>query len=241
MKTKIQINSIWGNLLFEFEKENNSMKDTLMEAVKSGANLFGADLSRADLSGADLSGAHLSRADLSRADLSGANLSGANLSGANLSGADLSGANLSGADLSGANLSGANLSGADLSRANLSRAKIDNHELIKKFYWIIPEQGSFEAWKKLANNCIAKILIPEKAKRTCNLMNRKCRAEYVKTLAIWDEDGRKVSEGINGTHDKKIKYTVGKITKADKFDDSVFEDCSHGIHFFLTKQEAIEW
>jgi hypothetical protein len=196
MKTKIQIKSLWGDYLFEFEKEDNNIKETLQEVIKSGA-------------------------DLSRAYLSGANLSRAYLSGANLYGANLSGTNLSG--------------------ANLSRAKIDNLELIKKFYWIIPEQGSFEAWKKLANGAIAKILIPAKSKRTCNLKNRKCRAEYVKTLQIWDADGKKINEGINGTHDKKIKYTVGKITRADKFNDSVLEDCSHGIHFFLTKQEAKDW
>jgi glutathione S-transferase len=231
MKTKIQIKSLWGDLLFEFEKENNSIKETLIEAIKSGANL----------SAANLSGADLSRAYLSEADLSGAYLSGANLSRADLSGAYLSRANLSRANLSGAYLSGANLSRADLLGANLSRAKIDNPELLKKFYWIIPEQGQFEAWKKLADDAIAKILIPAKAKRTCNLKNRKCRAEYVKTLQIWDNKGNKIEEGINGTHNKKVKYTVGKITKADKFDDSITNDCSHGIHFFLTKQEAIDW
>ena len=44
MKTKIQIKSFFGSVLFEFEKENNSIKDTLVEAVKSGADLRGADL-----------------------------------------------------------------------------------------------------------------------------------------------------------------------------------------------------
>ena len=44
MKTKIEIKSIWGGILFEYEKENNSIKDTLIEAVKSGAYLRGADL-----------------------------------------------------------------------------------------------------------------------------------------------------------------------------------------------------
>jgi uncharacterized protein YjbI with pentapeptide repeats len=62
MKTKIQIKSLWGSVLFEFKKEDNTIKDTLEEAVKSRA-----DLSRADLSGADLSRAYLSRAYLSRA------------------------------------------------------------------------------------------------------------------------------------------------------------------------------
>ena len=54
MKTKIEIKSIWGSILFEYEKENNSIKDTLIEAIKGGANLRGADLRGADLRGADL-------------------------------------------------------------------------------------------------------------------------------------------------------------------------------------------
>ena len=77
MKTKIEIKSVFGELLFELEKENNSIKDTLMEAIKRGANLSGANLSGANLSGASLSDASLSDANLSDANLSGANLSGA--------------------------------------------------------------------------------------------------------------------------------------------------------------------
>ena len=89
MKTKIEIKSIWGSVLFEYEKENNSVKDTLVEAVKSGA----------DLRGADLGGAYLRGADLYGADLGGAYLRGADLRGADLGGADLGGADLGGADL----------------------------------------------------------------------------------------------------------------------------------------------
>lgn len=93
MKTRIEIKSIWGAVLFSYESEDNSIKKTLEEAVKtranlSHANLSGADLSGAALSGADLSGANLSRANLSRANLWRANLSHAALSGANLSGVD---------------------------------------------------------------------------------------------------------------------------------------------------------
>ena len=130
MKIKLSIKNLFtGSVLFEYEKENNTLKETLLEAVKtradlSGVNLYGADLSGADLSGADLSGADLSGADLSGVNLSGVNLSGANLYGAYLYGANLSGAYLSGADLSGAYLYGANLSGANLSGASLSGNKI---------------------------------------------------------------------------------------------------------------------
>ena len=127
MEVKIEIKSIFGNVLFEFSKENNTIKDTVEEAVRRGANLYSADLRDANLRGADLSGADLSGADLSGADLRdaylrGAYLSGADLRDANLYGANLYGANLRGAYLSDANLRGAYLSGADLRDANLSGA-----------------------------------------------------------------------------------------------------------------------
>jgi hypothetical protein len=80
MKTKIQINSVFGKLLFEYECEDNTIAKTVNEAVKSSADLSYADLSYADLSYANLSYANLSFANLSSADLSYANLSFANLS-----------------------------------------------------------------------------------------------------------------------------------------------------------------
>ena len=54
---KIQIKSIWGEVLFEHEKENNTIKDTLEEAVRQGASLDGANLTGASLYGASLYGA----------------------------------------------------------------------------------------------------------------------------------------------------------------------------------------
>ena len=90
---KISIkNRFTGTIIFEYSKENNTVKDTVLEAVKKKTDLSGADLSSADLRGADLRGANLRGADLRGADLSGASLRGADLLGADLSGADLSGA-----------------------------------------------------------------------------------------------------------------------------------------------------
>ena len=77
-----------------FTYKGESLREVVIAAVKSGADLRGAYLGRANLSGADLNGANLSGADLSGADLSGADLSEANLRGADLHGADLSGATL---------------------------------------------------------------------------------------------------------------------------------------------------
>ena len=62
---KIEIKNRWtGNILFEYLSENNTIKKTVSEAIKSeanlrGANLRGANLRRANLCGADLYGADL--------------------------------------------------------------------------------------------------------------------------------------------------------------------------------------
>ena len=134
MEVKIEIKSIFGNVLFEFSKENNTIKDTVEEAVRRGADLSGADLRDAylrdaylrgaDLRDAYLSGAYLRGAYLSGADLSGADLRDAYLRGANLRGADLRGADLRDANLRDAYLSGADLRGADLRDANLRDADL---------------------------------------------------------------------------------------------------------------------
>ena len=82
MEVNIQIKSIFGKVLFEFSKENNTIKDTLIEAVKQGANLRGASLYGASLDGASLRGAILCGASLDGAILRGAILDGASLYGA---------------------------------------------------------------------------------------------------------------------------------------------------------------
>ena len=46
---KIEIKTIWGDIIFTHEKENNTVKDTLQEAVRSGADLRGAYLGGAYL------------------------------------------------------------------------------------------------------------------------------------------------------------------------------------------------
>ena len=71
MKTKIK--SIYGSVLFSYESEDNTLKETLLEVIKSDAYLRDANLCGADLRGANLYGANLRGADLSSADLRGAN------------------------------------------------------------------------------------------------------------------------------------------------------------------------
>ena len=151
-KIKLQIkNRFTDSILFEYESEKNTIKETVVNAVKSGAYLRGADLRGAYLvdadlrdaylRGADLRGAYLRGADLRGADLGDADLRGAYLRGAYLvdadlrdaylRGADLRGAYLRGADLRGAYLGGAYLGGADLGDADLGGAYLRGADLGK--------------------------------------------------------------------------------------------------------------
>ena len=146
----------------------------------------------------------------------------------------------SGADLRDADLSGAYLRGAYLSGAYLSGAKG-----LKKLPYQLqtcPRSGSFEAWKKLKGNLIVKLEIPWFARRTANFIDRKCRAELAIVKAIWDSKGKPVIEGQNGTFSgRKIIYRVGGFVSSRKFDASWTKNCSRGIHFFMTLEEAENW
>ena len=165
----------------------------------------------------------------------------ANLSGANLYGANLRGANLYGANLYGANLYGANLSVANLYGANLSETKIDPM-LLNKFYPICcPEAGNFVAWKKVRGNFIVKLEVTETAKRS-SAFGRKCRCNEAKVLDIQNLDGTSadVTE-VYSKHDANFAYRVGETVRVDNFDEDRKNECAPGIHFFITRQEAVDY
>ena len=197
--------------------------------IKPFANLKGANLRYANLRYANLKGANLIGAILEGADLRGANLDGTNLYGANLQDADLEGANLKGANLMSADLRNSNLLDANLQHANLRDADLKGVNLPD--FQIVPQEGSFIAYKKV-NTGVIKLLIPEDAQRTSTLVGRKCRASYVKVLE---------GSGVSLTYSTKLEYKEGEFVYPDKYDDDIRVECTHGIHFFMTKKEAETW
>ena len=180
------------------------------------------------------------RANLYGADLRGANLRGANLYGADLRGANLRGANLYGANLRGANLCGADLRGADLRGANLRGANLRGAKNIPFIPLVCPEKGSFTAFKK-CGSYIIELLIPQDAKR-CSATTRKCRASYAKVVAITNMDGSQAEvDHVTNHAYEPIEYKIGEYVYPDSFDDDRWNECSHGIHFFINRQEAVEY
>ena len=207
----------------------------LFGANLSGANLRNANLTGANLSGAILIGAGLSDADLSVINLRNADLRGANLRGANLTGADLSYANLTGADLRGANLRGANLTGAELFGANLSGAK--NIPFIPM---ACPDTGAFIGYKK-ASGYILKLEILQDARRSSS-SSRKCRCDKAKVLEIQNLYGdiANVKE-VKSNYNKNFIYRLGEIVEEPNFCEDRWNECAEGIHFFINRQEAVEY
>lgn len=164
-----------------------------------------------------------------RADLYGANLRGANLCGANLYGA-----NLRGADLNGANLCSANLRGAK----NVDEVKWDMHTI---FYPLqCPETGSFIGYKK-ASGYIIELEICADAKRS-SATSRKCRCSKAKVLSITHLDGSDSGlTEVRSDYSKEFVYCVGEIAEAPDFDENRWNECTAGIHFFITRGEAVKY
>jgi hypothetical protein len=227
----------------------------LRGANLSQANLRGANLSRADLRGANLYGANLCGAYLRGADLYRADLSRANLYGANLYEANLYGANLYEADLSRANLYGANLYEADLSRADLCEANLRGADLCgadlrgaseSLRYSIVPEEGEFIAWKAVRSKVdhrpvVLKLRIPADAERACSYVGRKCRVSKAVPIAAFR--GKEPCEETDFVSDLSgaFAYRIGEEIVPDSFDPDPRVECTHGLHIFITRQEAEEY
>ena len=224
LKIVLEKHALW------LRNDPNGIRADLYSADLSGADLREADLRGADLRGADLCGANLCGANLSMADLSRANLCGANLCGANLCGA-----NLSMAILCGANLREADLREADLCGADLREAKNVNCPLT------CPEKGSFIGFKKVRGNYIVELEILADAMRS-SATGRKCRCSKAKVVSITNPDGSKAEEtSACSGWDPNFIYSVGEVVEVKDFNTNRWNECAPGIHFFITRQEAIDY
>lgn len=200
-----------------------------------GANLHGVDLHEANLYEANLCGANLCGTNLYKA-----NLYGAILRGTMLCGADLRGADLREADFCGANLCDADFSGADLRGVRLYGADLREAKSIPFIPMACPEIGSYIAFKK-ADGHIVVLEIPEDALRS-SATTRKCRASKARVLRIENLDGS-IShvQAVHSYYDSTFIYKVGKTVEIRDFNTDRWDECSTGIHHFMSRQEAAEY
>ena len=83
-----------------------------------------------------------------------------------------------------------------------------------------------------AQGVIVKLRIPEAAKALSCIRAQVPRAEYADVIGVIGAD-----VGIS-QHDGRTEYRVGQRVTPDRFDENWQEECSSGIHFFITRLEA---
>lgn len=88
---------------------------------------------------------------------------------------------------------------------------------------------------------IVEMEIPAEARRS-SATSRKCRCEFAKVLSITNMDGSdaNVDTIVNYKH-VQTEYKVGSMVYPDKWDDNRWKMCSNGIHFFITREEAVNY
>ena len=140
----------------------------------------------------------------------------------------------------GVKLGYANLKHADLRDVNLEGANLEGAKNIPFIPMNLPD-GEFIAWKKLANGLIVKLKILTDSKRS-RANGDKCRCDKALVLEFQNSDGSKsdLKTYTNNSY-AECTYTVGKMVKADSWDENRWNECSHGIHFFIDRQSAVDY
>lgn len=146
-----------------------------------------------------------------------------------------------------ADLTNVNMYEADFTNADFVRCKLDNiryDECTCGIALACPEKGSFTAFKKAKlyndNNCIVELQVPADALRS-SATTRKCRVSKAKVVAVYTMDGKSIKQNAYSIQTRSFVYKIGKIVEVKNFDKNRWNECSTGIHCFITKREAEQY
>ena len=217
----------------------NAANVRLDHCVLEQVLLENCDFPNARLNGIDLkkslvTSCNFARADLSESLLVGADWSSCDLHKATLRHADVRRAKLFCCDLQKADLCGASFTGTQLFNTTFDEALLDEHT---DGLWPAP-QGALVGWGWKSGHLV-ELLISAGTPRSW-ATTRKLRAERVTTFSI-DEDR---TIGVSFTHSTpygEVVYMVGEETICKNWDSCRWNECSGGIHFFLSREEAMRW
>ena len=224
------------NLKYAILNNVNFYKSDLRWANLCSASLQHTNLSYTDFREATLNDTYISNSNLAHSDFSDTSLVGAYLLHSTLTRADFQGANLAWADLRSCVFDN-----TDLRDCNFMYANLRGSEYVPYIPLQCPSDGAFIGWKKV-NNVLIKLEIPADAKRSSATTN-KCRCDKAKVLGFYDSLGVNeldITELVNNEYEE-CKYVKGEIVYPDFFDEDRWNECSHGIHFFVNKQDAINY
>lgn len=230
-----------------YHQHLNWLKDNEGQRLK----IHERDFSHLDLSNLNLSFANLTYNTFRQCNFQSSNLSGADLSNCILYGSDFRFANLYGARLNGNDFFNVDLRNADLryaeingSNFRLARTNDTNIENVRinvftnGYPLACPEKGAFTAYKR-AQGYIIELLVPEDARRS-SAFGRKCRCDKAIVVSITERDGSPTDVfSLHSDYDENFIYTINETAIVEDFDDNRWHECGRGIHFYITREEAL--
>lgn len=235
------------------ETEETSQADFSGCVIRRG-DFEQADLRHANFDGATLYGPNFHLANLTWTTFRYCTITTANFRGAMLWCTNFNGSSLKYADFTHSYLGGASFNNSLLTNASFKNAATEGvfglHNAVNVPFipMACPDEGSFVGWKKgvLADgsDCIIKLRITENAERS-SAGGRKCRCSEAEVLDIQNLDGESLPPDCFAMSrvTPAFIYKVGNTVKPEngEFDDNRWNECACGIHFFINRQEAVEY
>lgn len=235
----------------------------------SKVNLRDANFSGADLTGANFDDAHLADANFSHANLHHTSFYGSFLASADFSystimlsdfnSTHLNYANFNHSIIKHTNFSGADLTGVDFTKAKGSLLDYRKGKILKES--IIGYKLCISKKHKCINMNypIVKLEIPKGAV-VFSINGNKCRTNKAKVIDIEgfdiiydryypedlvkyliDKERQNYPRAYNIDSAFYLSYYIGDEININDFDLRYNQECSTGIHFFMTREEAIEY
>ncbi len=204
-----------------------------------------------DLSGRDMTGLNLKRATFDSCNLSGTDFTGSDMDHVAFYNNDLRGMKLVNCKARGCSFRFQDMTGIDLSGANIyasvledatNQDKVITDENTQWYRMRCPEEGeAFIAWKCCTDLRVVMMLVPRDAKR-CMATMETGRASRVKVLKITSIDETENYTWAQSTVDPDFYYETGKwLEPANGFQEDRWKDSSPGIHFFLDRQQCVDY
>ena len=202
----------------------------------SGRNLRDLDFSRSTFENCDLRGTDFSGSRMDNVAFYNNKLIGMKLCGCKARGCSFRFQDMTDIDLRGANIYASVLEDA----INQDKVIVDDNT--KWYKMRCPEIGeAFIAWKCCTDLRVVMMLVPRDAKR-CMATMETGRAEKVKVLKITNIDETENYSWAQSTVDPDFYYEVGKwLEPANGFQEDRWKDSSPGIHFFLDRQQCVDY
>ena len=219
-------------------KEDKSISFAKVEFDK------GTDLSNLDFSGIDFTDAIGDNINFTNSNLSNCNFTGTRLENINFENANLQHAILKDCDMRFANFHNADCRGTQFEGTIMEYSNHDGiiiDDTTTNYKMHCPEKGPFLGYKKCFNDLLVTLLIPADARRVC-ATTRPCRCDKAKVINITSFDYEEhYTEAWSLCSAYDFKYTLGEYVYPDSFNPDRWTESTHGIHFWMTPEEAMAY